>query len=70
MLLKTILNDCYKFKSFVYEKVCFSSDKQSIEVTIKPRSNGSPVCSGCRQSAPIYDTSKILRKFESVPFLK
>ena len=24
MLLKTILNDCCKFKSFVYEKVCFS----------------------------------------------
>lgn len=70
MLLKTILNDCCKFKSFVYEKVCFSSDKQSIEVTIKPRRNGSPVCSSCRQSASVYDTSKTIRKFESVPFLK
>ena len=32
MLLKTILNDCCKFKSFVYVGDYFSKDKKSIEV--------------------------------------
>ena len=70
MLLKTILNDCCKFKSFVYVQTHFSEDKKSIEVLIKPRRNGKPVCSICKVEAPIYDTSKAIRRFESVPFLK
>ena len=70
MLLKTILNDCCKFKSFVYVQTHFSKDRKSIEVLIKPGRNGKPVCSICKVEAPIYDTSKAIRRFESVPFLK
>lgn len=70
MLLKTILNDCCKFKSFVYAETYFSEDRKSIEVLIKPRKNGKPLCQNCKAEAPIYDTSKIPRKYEFIPFLK
>ena len=70
MLLKTILNDCCKFKSFVYVKASFSEDRKSIEVLLKPRKNGKPLCQNCKKEAPVYDTSQSLRKFESVPLLK
>ena len=70
MLLKTILNDCCKFKSFIYVEDRFSEDKKFIEILIKPRKNGKPLCWICKSEAPIYDTSKVIRKFESVPFLK
>ena len=70
MLLKTILNDCCKFKSFVYVRTYFSEDRKSIEVLIKPRKNGRPLCQNCKKEASVYDTSQTPRKFESVPFLK
>ena len=70
MLLKTILNDCCKFKSFVYAEIYFSEDRQSIEVLITPRKNGKPLCQSCQKEASVYDTSKNLRKFEFVPILK
>ena len=70
MLLKTILNDCCKFKSFVYVETYFSKDRKSIEVLIKPRKNGKPLCQSCKKEASVYDTSQTPRKFESVPFLK
>ena len=49
MLIKTILNKCEKFKSFVYEKVAFVTHlgQEVIEVTIKPRENSKPICSNC-----------------------
>ena len=68
MLLKTILNDCCKFKSFVYVQTHFSEDRKSIEVLIKPGRNGKPVCLICKVEAPIYDTNKTIRRFESVPW--
>ena len=70
MLLKTILNDCCKFKSFVYAETYFSEDRKSIEVLIKPRKNGKSVCQSCKKEASVYDTSQTPRKFESVPVLK
>ena len=70
MLLKTILNDCCKFKSFVYGETYFSEDKKSIEVFIKPRKNSKPRCQICKKQASVYDTSLTPRKFESVPILK
>ena len=70
MLLKTILNDCCKFKSFVYVQTYFSEDRKSIEVFIKPRKNSKSLCQICKKEAPIYDTSQTPRKFEAVPVLK
>jgi len=70
MLLKTILNDCCKFKSFIYVQTYFSEDRKSIKIVIKPRKNSKPLCQGCKGKASVYDTSQTPRKFESVPFLK
>jgi len=70
MLIKTILNKCHKFKSFVYVESCFSDfqDEDVIEVTIKPRKNSSAICSICNRPAPCYDTGKKARRFEFIPF--
>jgi len=70
MLIKTILNKCHKFKSFVYVDAYFSNfqGESVIEVTIKPRKNSSVICSICNRPAPCYDTGKKARRFEFVPF--
>ena len=69
MLVKTILNKCYKFKSFVYgeTKLLTENDGLVLHVQIHPRKNGWPICSMCDQMASIYDTSPNERKFEFIP---
>lgn len=70
MLVKTILNKCHKFKSFVYDKVIFSETDAGapcLHVTILPRKNGRPICSGCSQTAAGYDFIPGTRKFEFIP---
>jgi len=70
MLVKTILNRCHKFKSFVYGDVKFVENKNScgsIEVELSPRKNSKAVCSICLYPASIYDTSKTPRRFEFIP---
>ncbi len=68
MLVKTILNRVQKFKSFVYSKVAFvqKDDDLTLEVTVEPRANSQPVCSGCRQKRSGYDHLGE-RRFEFVP---
>jgi transposase len=68
MLVKTVLNRVQKFKSFVYESVAFAGDGDdpTLEVTVVPRANSQPVCSGCRCRRPGYDRLKE-RRFEFVP---
>jgi len=70
MLIKTILNKCHKFKSFVYVDAYFSNfqGEDVIEVTISPRKNSPVICSICNRPAPCYDTRKKARRFEFVPF--
>ncbi len=68
MQLKTILNRIEHFKSFVYAQAQMI-DKQnqlSIEVTLRPRANGRPICSGCGRARPGYDRLPV-RRFEYVP---
>ncbi len=69
MLVKTILNRCHKFKSFVYTNVYFSehSGRPCIEVEVEPRKNGQMICSGCSEPASGYDTQKECRRFEFIP---
>ena len=69
MLVKTILNRCHKFKSFVYGNVNFSiyEGKECIEVEVEPRRNGKTICSCCHQPAPGYDISPEPRRFEFIP---
>jgi transposase len=35
--LITILNQCHRFRRFVYQYAYFSADKKSIEVAVRPR---------------------------------
>lgn len=64
MQLKTILNRCHKFKSFVYDQVRFVGE--AIEVTVLPRANGKALCSRCAEPAPVYD-HLAERRFEFIP---
>ena len=68
MLVKTILNHCQKFKSFVYETVCFvgEGDDAVIEILVVPRRNSQAICSCCSRPAPLYDRLQE-RRFEFVP---
>jgi len=68
MQLKTILNRVEPFKSFVYQRAQLLDDQDGlrIEVTIVPRANGRPICSGCGRRAPGYDHQPE-RRFTFVP---
>jgi transposase len=69
MQLKTILNRVEPFKSFVYSKVEMTdaAGLPQIKITIEPRVNGRPICSGCGQPGPGYDCQPHAREFEYVP---
>ena len=67
MELTTIINHCYRFPGFVYERAKWSPDKKSIEVRVRPRVGSAAVCSGCQQSGPGYDHLEE-RRFEFIPF--
>jgi len=68
MQLKTILNRVEPCKSFVYGKSQFveGTPRPTIEVEIRARRNGRPICSGCGQVRPGYDRLPA-RRFEFVP---
>jgi transposase len=66
MLIKTILNNQYNFKSFIYSTCRFSVDKSSIEIDVLPRKNSKPLCSICMKERTLYDTRKT-RRFEFIP---
>ena len=69
MQLKTILNHVYKHQSFVYTDIKLEQDENQpvIHVTIQPRRNSRPVCSGCGHQRPGYDRLPA-RRFEFIPF--
>ena len=68
MHLKTILNHVQRHKSFVYGAVRFGTAASGpvLDVTIRARANGQPVCSGCSRRGPGYDRLPE-RRFEFVP---
>lgn len=69
MLIKTLLNRCHKFKSFVYQQVFFEQIKGvlSIVALIVPRNNSRPICSKCLRPGGTYDRSLTHRDFRFVP---
>jgi len=69
MLLKTLLNRCHKFKSFVYRQACFQEVEgvEAIVVSVEPRQNSRPVCSKCNRNASTYDHRPGKRKFRFIP---
>ena len=68
MRVKTMLNHCHKFKSFVYETVYFAVENGEtlIEILVLPRRNSQAICSCCSRPAPLYDRLQ-KRRFEFVP---
>jgi transposase len=64
--LKTILNRCHRFKSFVYGTIYFDGDDR-LHVAVMPRKRSKGVCSGCDRPGPTYDTAKTPRGFAFVP---
>lgn len=67
MRLKTILNKCLDFKSFVIGKSQFSKDGKAIEVSIRARKGSDLICSHCGKPAPGYDRLPE-RHTEFIPF--
>lgn len=69
MLLKTLLNRCHKFKSFVYRQACFQEVEgvEAIVVSVEPRLNSRPICSKCNRNASIYDHQPGKRRFRFIP---
>ncbi len=69
MRVRTVLNHCYKFKSFVYTRERFEESKEGVRLIIDvvPRENGRVLCSGCGRAASVYDHQPIARYFEFVP---
>ena len=57
MHLKTILNHVERHKSFVYGKQQLVQDGTDlrIEIEVRSRANGRPICSGCGKARPGYD---------------
>jgi transposase len=67
MQLQTILNRVERHKSFVYGAVRFANvDRSALEVEVRERANGRPICSGCDQPGPGYDRLP-QRRYEFVP---
>ena len=68
MQLKTILNRIAHCKSFVYTQAQMIDEdgELAIEVTVVPRANGRPICSGCQRPRPGYDRLP-QRRFTYVP---
>jgi transposase len=68
MQLQTILNRVQRHKSFVYRQARFRDGDTglALEVTIEPRANGQPLCSGCGHKRPGYDRLPA-RRFQFVP---
>lgn len=67
MELITILNQCHRFRGFVYHHDRFSPDRKVIEIDVRPRVGSAAVCSGCHRPAPGYDHLPE-RRFEFIPF--
>ena len=69
MQIKTILNRVQKYQSFIYTDMELKDQGSQLElnITLRPRGNSRPVCSGCGRKNAGYDTLP-QRRFEFVPF--
>ncbi|NJN70289.1 MAG: ISL3 family transposase [Nitrospira sp.] len=68
MLIQTLLNQCQKFKSFVYDKAQWEKvgGVQALVVRIIPRRNSRGQCGKCGEKAGTYDHQEE-RRFRFVP---
>ena len=66
MRVKSILNRVEKNKPFVCERERWGKDQKELLIEMRPRAGSQPVCSGCGERGPGYDTLPE-RRFEFVP---
>lgn len=68
MQVKTILNRIERQPGFIYNSCKWheGADLLAIEITIRPKAGCRPICSGCGQERPGYDSLR-QRSFEFVP---
>jgi transposase len=66
MELITILNCCHHFRGFVYQRARFTTDRKSIEISVRPRKGSAAICSRCHQPGSGYDQLHE-RRFEFIP---
>lgn len=68
MQIKTILNRIAKQPGFVYGQCRWREGHNplAVEITLRPKTGSQPICSGCGQKFPGYDTMR-QRSFEFVP---
>ena len=68
MQVKSILNRIQLHHGFVYTSIRLieKAERLLLEVEIRPRKGSRPICSGCGNTAPGYDTLPV-RRFEFVP---
>jgi len=68
MDLTVVLNRCHPIPGFVYGKNRFHDQRDDrIHVDVQPRKGSQPVCAGCAQRGPTYDTGRVARLFQFVP---
>jgi transposase len=72
MQLKTIFNQVTNYKPFVVDHVEFTglTENESgpmLEITMRARSNGQPICSGCGRRCSGYDSQPNPRRFAFIP---
>jgi len=69
MQLKTIFNRVTKYKPFVVEAVELieRGSQPTIEITMRARENGLPMCSVCGERCSGYDTQSTSRRFNFIP---
>lgn len=66
MRFLTFINSIMRFKGFVFDKVFFTDNNQTLVLGIRPDKRNRPVCSGCSCKGPVYDHLKP-RLFTHVP---
>ena len=66
MRVKSILNRVEKNKPFVCERVRWGKEAEELLIEMRARAHSRPVCSGCGEAGPGYDTLPA-RRFELVP---
>jgi len=63
MRIRTLLNQCQKYKSFSFVKKTIEEikGKSALIVEIDARKNGKPICSCCGRPASQYDRMPTIR---------
>ncbi len=69
MRIRTLLNSCQKYKSFIYKTEYFEkrNNKQVVIIEVEERKNSHPICSCCQQKAVQYDRLPYNRDDQFIP---